>query len=705
MAAAGADGAILPLVTLAQRFSEASMDPLKGNVAGWNALTRPDGLTPAECRDGIVEAAVESVPVLLGFFKEDGHPHGRARAAVGAQRYRGIPGQVSPLNGQVFAINTEVAHGMAGLCCLPPENFGLCLGNGHVTFVPTTLARTLELVQGRPADDPYIPSLAPVAGAEADNTIIAVKARMIQALPHGLAALVVGRVFTRIELFLLLAPIIIEKQWEETLPHLCNFLKMSVITRSAGMPHVPLIGSTPPLMEPDLAEFLNKNLRQLLPDAFAPSRNRDQTAMVNLFVRQEELATAARLREEARRTKEQAPKTVEDMWTPDCLERMCRAANVSVASNLPKVYAKVAAAPEKRRRQILEENCREIALECGGLDMEPLVTPTISKRVFECEWLGHEVNDLSQGLHPFLMAPRDLSTLQKSSMHGELAEATKAYDMVLSGGQSITYQDSKDLTSTTAKYVLPLNLFTAARQLECFGVLLSVTFGPQHALTTEVDAFADQLTRKIPLYTEALSPFGVQGPAVLLFAIHLRLALWHKNMLTAKQFVPVPKLREEMLVALELKLAVQPWASPLPAKYQAESTKLSGIPGLIQVGGSSGSVGTLSTGGSSSGSSSGSGGSTADMSAATGQQKEAHNLQYLDMFQPYRKDTRSFKDMKKPEADKTYPKTARGQVCLAWHLKGRCYTNCKREKDHKALSDADAATLLAWAQKNLAPQL
>ena len=237
-----------------------------------------------------------------------------------------------------------------------------------------------------------------------------------------------------------------------------------------------------PQLDEELAEFAQVTLRRLLPDAFR-SQPTEQSALVNLLVRQEEAAAATRQREEARAEAAKQPKTVNELWTEAQRRRACLLFNNATPSALPPLHAHVAAAAKEQRRLIIEASYKEAAAAAGNADFAPLITPVISRRIQDGSWAGHDQDDFAGGITLFMMIPPDMSLLQESSLAEELEELVKSHDLILSGHQAISFKDSKEVTAQTTKIVLPTNFDMAARMLVCYGILLGQVFGADHDLT------------------------------------------------------------------------------------------------------------------------------------------------------------------------------------------------------------------------------
>ena len=412
------DGATLPLVTFLARYSEASMDQLQGLYPALNSLTRTPNppLTAIDCLKGMVGQEVEFVPILVAPMVEEGHPHGRIRAILGLRQYRGVLGHPSPWDDRVFGFHTEYHPGMVGICELTSANCELSQLNNHSTWVPATLALTLERLHNLPDGELYLAPMAqpvPIEGQDVvvDETIVQGRARNVQAWPGCLAHLVVDQPATRREFFERVAPAIIDAGLENELPNLCTWLKMSVIRRTnAAGPHIAAIDNPAPMINIALVEWTQTSLRRILPDAFT-TRNPEQSALVNLLVRQEENATAARMREEARAVAAKAPKTIAEVWTAARFQKACIMFKVSTSREFPPMHAKIAAALDKQKRLVVEECCKEAAAFAGHIDFAPLITPLISRRIQDNQWASHDMNDYTGGITVFMMIPPHLSTL------------------------------------------------------------------------------------------------------------------------------------------------------------------------------------------------------------------------------------------------------------------------------------------------------
>ncbi|GKY90468.1 hypothetical protein MPSEU_000020600 [Mayamaea pseudoterrestris] len=311
-----------PLITTFHaRYSDASNDPLQGEYAGLNSLTRTDAaadlpsLEAAECMKGLVDSDVENVPILVvPSWVEQEQPFGRIRAIVGAQRYRGVPGRPSSIwDSRVIGFCSECFTGAVfNVFELVAEDFMVTPagGNDQYTDVTATLTQTLERLQKLPAGEEYLPPLLPATGDDA-TTIVKGRARIVQALPVRFAPLVIGQEFTRRAFFDCLAPAIVEAGLEDVLNNLCTWLKLLVTCSTAdGVPTIPAIKRGFPRWGADLACFTHTNLRRLLPDVFARP-DLYQRALISPLVRQAIDLAEARACEDARTNNAGIPAYIE----------------------------------------------------------------------------------------------------------------------------------------------------------------------------------------------------------------------------------------------------------------------------------------------------------------------------------------------------------------------------------------------------------
>lgn len=698
-AAAAAPGAIPSpgATTFMGRLSDTRNDPLGGAVEGLNHLVRGNLLRREECMAGIVEAAPENVPVLIGFAPTAEEPDGALQVLVGAQRFTGIPGQPSPWNGRTFAFNTEVYEGVAGVVELTVMDFELSPGNGHSTNMTGTLARTAELLQALPEDEIY---LAPLENGDAN--VVQGKARLLQVLPMQFVPLVIGREgLTRRQTFDLLAPAIQAAGLEDALSNLCAFLKLSV-TRG-GAAHSPRLGSiecTVPRPDSTLVRFTKQTLHRLLP-ALSMPRDPNNVALVAILERQANDAAEAREREAARQEAARAPKTVSDLWTAQRLQDMCLLTQSATASSLPPVFNRMAAVPKEQRRVVLQECLRETAISEGHPDAATIVLPELALKVWNGEFAAHDGNDFNSGLNPFQMIVRDQSRLSGGPLTDAL-EAAKIYDLVTSGGTTISYKDAKDLGASTAKAILPTNYFLAGRMVQAFTVLCINVFGATSAAVKNLREWNSVYMNNLQAWEGLLARYQNKGPTLLLRQIQMSFQDWFRTMETATAYEPPPKLDGPLRQLL--RYVYGPF-SEIPVVHAEQLDKRWAALHSSKTSGSSAgsSVSTLTTESSSS----------SEASRKTPIKSEAvFNLAYNPEFEKYKAPGKSIKSIMKKDAkwpSKIRVKDADGKEievvpCLPYHIQGKCNTTCGRANDHQAHEASTDQQLLTWAAAALEPQ-
>jgi hypothetical protein len=187
------------------------------------------------------------------------------------------------------------------------------------------------------------------------------------------------------------------------------------------------------------------------------------------------------------------------------------------------------------------------------------------------------------------------------------------------------------------------------------------------------------------------------GPVSLLRWIQLRVHNWFKDMEASSGFVAVPNFSQ---LFNNIKYQETAWYPLLPFEIR-QQMQLAGVPSTQASTGASDD--TASTAGSTLSGSSRS--SSSGISALTGntqpKAENVANLTFNPAFERFQKDKRQ---LRKIRGEHPYPAnvvingTPR-TMCLSYHLKEHCNTNCGRKSDHEVHDAATDQILLAWANK------
>jgi hypothetical protein len=233
-------------------------------------------------------------------------------------------------------------------------------------------------------------------------------------------------------------------------------------------------------------------------------------------------------------------------------------------------------------------------------------------------------------------------------------------------------------------------------------VLLRVFFGTDHAVTRAWEIHTTRTQQQLlslQYYTARTPRHQLLLPALIQRWCQLRFSYWIERQWGSMNDLAAPDW-SELWMHITLKTD---WESPLPDRYLAPLN-----PGL-PTGGSLNSGSTMSGLTGTTGSSTGTGQTGTDTqqkpppgkqttSQVTGNVSEKCDP-YIELFAPFRATGKRVREVMRAanEAGHPIPKSDNGSdMCISYHVKGICNTNCGRKSDHKPHNDGETTRLVSW---------
>ena len=434
--------------------------------------------------------------------------------------------------------------------------------------------------------------------------------------------------------------------------------------------------------DPRVHQLRTNILRRDLPARFAPAAAvplppavADQTVAVLEGLRQD-LAERA-IRNDADKA---AKKTPSGRWkfSIDFLYKFCRSNNDAA---LPAVWAELSqASGQKSDRSVLQHavdaRARE-AVQLGRPHCRLIVSPQLAKDIIGLHWAAEHADQLDRGLSIF-------QAFQGQGQHrAKLATAAQLYDNI-EAGQNGSYDDAIRLHAQHRPQ-LPSSLLELRTSLIGWLNLLEVLLGVRHPLSRSVSMAATELlaneARIHELFYNAPSRYCRFG-----LSVHYRVHEWMLRQDREVEAVQVP-----VLDSLIQSILHHSWMPPeLPQEYHdlflaqhqpapattplatggqlpqpPVSTSPPAAPGPTQAAGQTDSVIVHN--------STPSPGITFD-----------RNFNVRALLAQRR------------ENNVPQPRFGGVHVCVSYHKKGYCYSNCARRATHRALVEAEVAELKAF---------
>jgi hypothetical protein len=389
--------------------------------------------------------------------------------------------------------------------------------------------------------------------------------------------------------------------------------------------------------------------------------------------------------EQADRQAASSIKTIEEYFgaSTHTLLRICQVANSSL---LPPVYQTMADYGKKKERITMQRAIDDAMSQMGLSQLHFVVTADLANKLSSLMWKAHP-EDLGQGVHPFCVgetSPDAIAALQ---------ELAHKYDLITSDGASPSLMDARELVGG-GKAAIPRNLIALDAQNQLFLVLLRVFLGATHAVTAawELHTVAtQQQLLNLQFYQPRTARHQLLLPALIQRWCQLRFSYWLELQWNGMNNVAPPNW-SELWMHITLKTD---WESPLPERY------LTPLAPLIPAGVPSSSSSQMSAlTGSTSSSTTSSAPPAASHVFSDG--VVAKCVPYLEVYAPYRATGQRVRLViqSAAKAGHSLPVNDKNvNMCISYHVKGVCNTNCGRSSDHSPHSQDETNRLVDWCKE------
>ena len=369
------------------------------------------------------------------------------------------------------------------------------------------------------------------------------------------------------------------------------------------------------------------------------------------------------------------PKSPESRW-PHQLPMLLKLCNVTQWQDLPDIWLSLA----DLKRGTAARVALTVACETEALQRSvtvPIITHAIANTVYDINFTPADRLNLLDGLSPWLFparTPEEETTLRQD---------TNLWDQHLSGSQHHTMAESRVALQTARLSTLNgfIPLYTMVSSYE---VVVAILLGPFHHAVSKITYlrellfdmhrdidricqadpyFASLIVTEVRLqflgfYRTAIRPTGVPIlPSLRPMADAINFGTWR------------PPALPPQLSSLLTPSYRQPRPSPAPAPPEAPPQ-----------------TGTPGTPGSS--------------------QQRINNTSPITHWQVGRTALRPIIDRAASQAGGAIPQSDVGaNLCLTFHLKGGCWSQCKGQHSHRRLSQTEYQRMNAWVQRfcNIAP--
>ena len=459
---------------------------------------------------------------------------------------------------------------------------------------------------------------------------------------------------------------------QEACRPLIDYLRCAIcITQANESPTVAVNPPLAPLPDPILLDRRRKIIEQdfpLLNSQLANVQHTEIAGQLGLLVTE---SRATREAENARRTLEKN-KPPSLLLGPVGTIRLARYCQVISHLEFPPFWIEIARNPKSQHLNILQWEINRVKDELNEPDLQFLATASILEVSKGLMWEMTHPDAVTTGLNVFLLAEQLMEdALSRQQM----------YEMLHGDGASPSLSDAAALLKSKAG--APTMLYHARQQIRRFEILIKVLIGTRHPLAQNLNAFCNRMISNEGRL-HLLQADHLLLPTMLCKKIAVPTSNWFKNQVSSAAPVPAPNfvqifddIEEErpwepvmstaFLSAIGLSTFRLP--TPRPQVQPRISPNAAAVPPAD---------------------------SPADNS------DRVNNVHFnATLFQVYKDSAVSCRTLRIKIRNNELPalplsKVDNKPVCVAWHCKSMCNTNCGRKADHVQYSGAEYEQLTQW---------
>ena len=660
-------------------FSDASNDPFGGD---YTQVLQPYGvphanqnvISPTEVQQLALSGQTQRVPTAFLLLLPDGKLHIFLQIARYDTRM-GLP--ATQWDNHLYVQKGELYHNQAQLVTWDSSYFRQ--GNASLRV------QTPAAIDTSFAGDPAAVFLGPHDAADADTEVIRYR-RTCYVPPAYVPLFLASPVTPRQAWETCRAQIVAEHREVQCAP-LIDFFRAAITRTTANvLPALGVASPNPPLADTDLLSHRRRILEQDFPllNSSQTSIQQNQIATQLGILIQDNRAESQRAEQLRLDAKKKPLSSLIGTRGVALLLTIC---NVAHEDLLPGIYKELANASKSQQLSILQFAVDEMKRRCAEPDIQLIMDASHLQLVKNLAFELPDINGVTNGLTPFIFFER---------LEAEAYEASATWNALMSGTAGASSQDLAPLLKAKVKPpISDMHVRHMHRRLEVF---CKVIFGEHHGIPTAIEQF---LTRYMSMES-TLTRLELRQPAHLRHTMVCRktglvLNAWFQKRRTIAGQLPPPDLLKffddiqldnnwEQLVPattlLQLGLSPAPSATALPLPLQPQPN--APVP-----------LGPLSAQ------------PTPTNTRSTG--VRLNNTAFVaSLF------TR-FKDMTTVSCKTLRDKIRRGELpalprskvepskpmCLAWHVRAECNSNCSCKYDHvTTYTESDSQELVTWCNEN-----
>ena len=656
-------------------FSDASNDPFGGN---YTQVLQPYGvplanqnvLSPAEVQQLALSGQTQRVPSAFLLQLPDGKLHVFLQLARFDTRM-GLP--PTPWDNRLYVQKGELFHNQAQLVTWDSTYFHQANASLRV--------QTAAAIDTALAGDPAAEYMGPHDANDADTELI--RYRKTCYVPPSYVPLFLASPMTPRQAWeTCRAQIVTENREVECKPLLDYFRAAFTRSTANALPLLIVPSPNPPLADPDLLAHRRRILEQDFPllGSSQTSIQQNQIATQIGILIQDNRAESKRVEQLRLDSKTKPLTSLIGTRGVSILLLIC---NVAHEDLLPSIYKELANGTKAQQLSILQFAVDEMKRRCAEPDIQLIVDASILQLVKNLAFELPDINGVANGLTPFLFFER---------LEAEAYESSATWTALMGGTAGATSADLAPLLKAKVKPpVSDMHVRHMHRRLEVF---TKVIFGEHHSIPTAIEQF---LTRYMSMES-TLTRLQMRQPAHLRHAMICRktglvLNAWFQRRRAVAGPISPPDLLKffediqldnnwEQLVPsttlLQLGLRATPALEPTPQFQQQPQPQPQPQPNPQPP--PTRSLGTRLN-------------NTAFIASLFTRFKDMATVGCRAIREKIRRG-----DLPALPMSKVVPTKP---MCLAWHVRAECNSNCSCHYDHvTTYTSAECQPLVAWCNTN-----
>ena len=589
------------------------------------------------------------------------------------QRYQPQLGSSAPtFDNNGYAFHGDLVHGQIQSVRWPEQAFHQV---NAIIRVPNaaTIAQAL-------AGDPAAEMLGPYAELDAGTELVRVRQSIL--VPFHYVHLLLETPLTPRQAWEYLAGAIIADGRAAMCQPLLQWLQVA-LTRQNANERSRLVQAHPPVPLASPA-FIGRRWARVLLDIpslgnTAVHAGANQIAAgIGLLVDE---SRADRLAIDARREADKF-KTIDAALGDVALGHLLRMMHCASSYELTQLWHELGGATKKQERGIFQNALDRAAAELGLAGLQVLVTPDLANKIKNLGFKMSDANNLATGIHPFTVGYQSQAETAKAQ------EKINSYEMIQQGQGAPTLGEAATIVSAAHKVPLPSGFTEATITFNKYRVFLRAVMGHAHPQTLSFEAFKNEWDVAMPELLEIRPRNTGHHPACLMVRwVQLRVSEWHNAQWNNPAAVP-PSNFSALLSDIRLQTN---WEPTMPIAYlSAPPTAYSPSVSTMTVDRQRYSAPAPAP-------------RPAPASLGRDQGVMVTNTEYNNRFTQFSRLPLRLKDLvgKAIAAGNHLPSNRDGtQMCLSYHVKGRCNTGCGRVGDHRKHTADEDNSLNAWCTQN-----